>query len=195
MKAFYRNIVSLCLLLAVTFVIVGTATAESNLSGSGDLNPLLDGKLPAVDFSVTRILAEYPHYFFFKDHSEYTDYVTCDFGDTNRGRYDGLVNFNNTRYIGGISHYYANDGIYKITFTGHNQYGINSKTIYLNLKNDDTYEVTEGPVEIRGPVYDGSDIGQILSQNGITMDATEFAAFSYEDNSVTTETIQLPPLE
>ena len=58
-------------------------------------------------------------------------------------------------------------------------------------------------VDIREPVYGGSYIPQSLYmpsssymiRGPITIDAPEFAAFSYEDNSVTTETIQIPGLK
>ena len=55
-------------------------------------------------------------------------------------------------------------------------------------------------VEIRGPVFDGSDIDNIIDAQGngedVKVDATQFAAFDYDiDDKVTTETIQLPPLE
>jgi len=49
-------------------------------------------------------------------------------------------------------------------------------------------------LEIRGPVYNGSDITDILTKNGgkITMDATQFAAFFYDiDNNVTTESLSI----
>ena len=175
MKPFYRTATALCLFLAVMFMIVGTATAESNLSGSGGLNP--DGKLPAVDFSFTP--EGYPHAFFFEDRSEYTDYVTCDFGDTNIGRYDYPVTLNNTFNIVGIRHGYANDGIYKITFTGHNQFGINSKTIYLYLKNDGTYEESLESRYIDYIINNHQFIGDgnIFCANVIEVDATNFATF------------------
>ncbi|WP_292390509.1 S-layer protein domain-containing protein [Methanosarcina sp. UBA5] len=49
-------------------------------------------------------------------------------------------------------------------------------------------------LEIRGPVYNGSSITDILTKNGgnITMDATKFAAFFYDiDNNVTTESLSI----
>ncbi len=51
-----------------------------------------------------------------------------------------------------------------------------------------------GTLEVRGPVYNGSDISDILTKNGgeITMDATKFAAFFYDiDNNVTTESLSI----
>jgi len=49
-------------------------------------------------------------------------------------------------------------------------------------------------VEIRGPVYNGSTLQNIVSAEGgkITMDATNFAAFYYDiDDNVTTETLSI----
>ncbi len=46
-------------------------------------------------------------------------------------------------------------------------------------------------VEIRGPVFNGSNIDDIVG-DGITIDATQFAAFYYDiDDNVTTETLSL----
>jgi hypothetical protein len=57
-------------------------------------------------------------------------------------------------------------------------------------------------IEIRGPVYDGSDLTDILtntaygSGSSITMDSTQLAVFYYDiDNDVTTETLQITPLQ
>ncbi|AAM04268.1 S-layer protein SlmA [Methanosarcina acetivorans] len=51
-------------------------------------------------------------------------------------------------------------------------------------------------IEIRGPVYNGSDIDDIIDTYGdgtiLTMDATDFAAFYYDiDDNVTTETLSI----
>jgi S-layer protein (TIGR01567 family) len=49
-------------------------------------------------------------------------------------------------------------------------------------------------LQIRGPVYNGSTLTDILSKNGGTlkMDASQFAAFFYDiDNNVTTETLSI----
>ncbi|KKG13944.1 S-layer protein domain-containing protein [Methanosarcina sp. 2.H.T.1A.15] len=51
-------------------------------------------------------------------------------------------------------------------------------------------------IEIRGPVYNGSDINDIISTYGVggtlTIDATKFAAFYYDiDDNVTTETLSI----
>ncbi|WP_229389828.1 S-layer protein domain-containing protein, partial [Methanosarcina sp. DH2] len=51
-------------------------------------------------------------------------------------------------------------------------------------------------IEIRGPVYNGSDIDDIITTYGvdgtITIDATKFAAFYYDiDDDVTTETLSI----
>ncbi|AKB35356.1 hypothetical protein MSSAC_0766 [Methanosarcina siciliae C2J] len=51
-------------------------------------------------------------------------------------------------------------------------------------------------IEIRGPVYNGSDIEDIIATYGddglLTMDATDFAAFYYDiDDNVTTETLSI----
>ena len=51
-------------------------------------------------------------------------------------------------------------------------------------------------VEIRGPVYSGSDIADIIAKQGtdgtITMNADQFAAFFYDiNNNVTTETLSI----
>jgi len=53
-------------------------------------------------------------------------------------------------------------------------------------------------VEIRGPVYNGSDLPTILANTAygdgtkITMDANKFAAFFYDiNNNVTTETLSI----
>jgi S-layer protein (TIGR01567 family) len=51
-------------------------------------------------------------------------------------------------------------------------------------------------VEIRGPVYNGSDIADIIARNGtagaITMNADKFAAFFYDvNNNITTETLSI----
>ena len=50
-------------------------------------------------------------------------------------------------------------------------------------------------IEIRGPVYNGSDINDIIAKQlavVITMDATQFAAFFYDINdNVTTETLSI----
>ncbi|HET8687817.1 MAG TPA: S-layer protein domain-containing protein, partial [Methanosarcina sp.] len=49
-------------------------------------------------------------------------------------------------------------------------------------------------LEVRGPVYNGSDITDILNKNGgtVTMDAGKFAAFFYDlNNNVTTETLSI----
>jgi S-layer protein (TIGR01567 family) len=49
-------------------------------------------------------------------------------------------------------------------------------------------------IEIRGPVYNGSNITDILNQNGgnVTMDANKFAAFYYDlNNNVTTESLSI----
>ena len=51
-------------------------------------------------------------------------------------------------------------------------------------------------VEIRGPVYNGSDIDDIIDTYGdgttLTIDATQFAAFYYDiDDDVTTETLSI----
>ncbi|MHC1755467.1 MAG: S-layer protein domain-containing protein [Methanosarcina sp.] len=51
-------------------------------------------------------------------------------------------------------------------------------------------------IEIRGPVYNGSDIDDIIDTYGdgttLTIDATEFAAFYYDiDDNVTTETLSI----
>ncbi|MDY0246336.1 MAG: S-layer protein SlmA [Methanosarcina mazei] len=51
-------------------------------------------------------------------------------------------------------------------------------------------------IEIRGPVYNGSDINNIIDtygeNNALTIDATKFAAFYYDiDDNVTTETLSI----
>ncbi|KKH92514.1 hypothetical protein EO95_04460, partial [Methanosarcina sp. 1.H.T.1A.1] len=51
-------------------------------------------------------------------------------------------------------------------------------------------------IEIRGPVYNGSDINDIIDTYGagntLTIDATKFAAFYYDiDDNVTTETLSI----
>jgi len=49
-------------------------------------------------------------------------------------------------------------------------------------------------LEIRGPVYNGSDINDILAKNNgnVTMDAGKFAAFFYDiNNNVTTESLSI----
>ena len=47
-------------------------------------------------------------------------------------------------------------------------------------------------VEIRGPVFNGSNIQEIVGTDGITIDATQFAAFFYDINdNVTTETLSI----
>ena len=47
-------------------------------------------------------------------------------------------------------------------------------------------------LEIRGPVYNGSNIQSILADGDITIDATQFAAFYYDINdNVTTETLTI----
>ncbi len=51
-------------------------------------------------------------------------------------------------------------------------------------------------IEIRGPVYNGSDINSIIATSGsndkLTIDATKFAAFYYDiDDNVTTETLSI----
>ena len=49
-------------------------------------------------------------------------------------------------------------------------------------------------LEIRGPVYNGSDINDILTKNNgnVTMDAGKFAAFFYDiNNNVTTESLSI----
>ncbi|MGB9941026.1 S-layer protein domain-containing protein, partial [Methanosarcina sp.] len=47
-------------------------------------------------------------------------------------------------------------------------------------------------VEIRGPVFNGSNIQGIVGTNGVTIDATQFAAFYYDINdNVTTETLSI----
>ncbi len=49
-------------------------------------------------------------------------------------------------------------------------------------------------IEIRGPVYNGSNIADILNQNdgNVTMDANKFAAFYYDlNNNVTTESLSI----
>jgi S-layer protein (TIGR01567 family) len=49
----------------------------------------------------------------------------------------------------------------------------------------------EDAVEIRGPVFNGSNIDDIVG-DGITIDATQFAAFYYDiDDNVTTETLSI----
>ncbi|AKJ39039.1 S-layer protein domain-containing protein [Methanosarcina barkeri] len=49
-------------------------------------------------------------------------------------------------------------------------------------------------VEIRGPVFNGSNIDDIVG-DGITIDATQFAAFYYDiDDNVTTETLSIKPV-
>src|SRR5665647_2728490 len=57
--------------------------------------------------------------------------------------------------------------------------------------------VANDSIEIRGPVYNGSNINDILAKqpNGvIKMDATQFAAFFYDINdNVTTETLSILP--
>jgi len=48
--------------------------------------------------------------------------------------------------------------------------------------------------EIRGPVYNGSDINDIIAKQGgtITIDATNFAVFYYNiDDDVTTEILSI----
>ncbi|MDR7666480.1 S-layer protein domain-containing protein [Methanosarcina sp. Z-7115] len=52
---------------------------------------------------------------------------------------------------------------------------------------------TPDAVEIRGPVYNGSNIESILGDNGtLTIGATQFAAFYYDiDDNVTTETLSI----
>jgi S-layer protein (TIGR01567 family) len=52
---------------------------------------------------------------------------------------------------------------------------------------------TQDAVEIRGPVYNGSNIESILGDNGtLTIGATQFAAFYYDiDDNVTTETLSI----
>jgi S-layer protein (TIGR01567 family) len=47
-------------------------------------------------------------------------------------------------------------------------------------------------LQIRGPVYNGSNINDLTKNDGIKMDATKFAAFFYDiDNNVTTETLSI----
>ena len=47
-------------------------------------------------------------------------------------------------------------------------------------------------IEIRGPVFNGSNIQEIVGTDGITIDATQFAAFFYDINdNVTTETLSI----
>ena len=51
-------------------------------------------------------------------------------------------------------------------------------------------------VEVRGPVYNGSDIDDVIDTYGdgtsLTIDATQFAAFYYDiDDNVTTETLSI----
>ncbi len=49
-------------------------------------------------------------------------------------------------------------------------------------------------VDIRGPVYNGSNLQTIIAEAGgnVTMDATKFAAFFYDiDNNVTTESLSI----
>ncbi|HPS88599.1 MAG TPA: S-layer protein domain-containing protein [Methanosarcina vacuolata] len=49
-------------------------------------------------------------------------------------------------------------------------------------------------VEIRGPVFNGSNIDDIVG-DGVTIDATQFAAFYYDiDDNVTTETLSIKPV-
>jgi len=49
----------------------------------------------------------------------------------------------------------------------------------------------EDAVEIRGPVFNGSNIEDIVG-DGITIDATDFAAFYYDiDDNVTTESLSI----
>ncbi len=52
---------------------------------------------------------------------------------------------------------------------------------------------TPDAVEIRGPVFNGSNIESILGDNGtLTIGATQFAAFYYDiDDNVTTETLSI----
>jgi S-layer protein (TIGR01567 family) len=52
--------------------------------------------------------------------------------------------------------------------------------------------VANETLQIRGPVYNGSTLNDILTKNAIKMDATQFAAFFYDiDNNVTTETLSI----
>ncbi|AKB43303.1 S-layer protein domain-containing protein [Methanosarcina vacuolata] len=62
---------------------------------------------------------------------------------------------------------------------------------------DDNTTSAASTVEIRGPVYNGSSLTDILANNAygngtITMDANKFAAFYYDiDNNVTTESLTI----
>lgn len=62
---------------------------------------------------------------------------------------------------------------------------------------DYSTQVVYDVLEIRGPVYDGSDLSSIIANTAygdgsVTMDATQFAAFFYDvNNDVTSDTLQI----
>jgi S-layer protein (TIGR01567 family) len=91
-----------------------------------------------------------------------------------------------------FAYVYTSAGTYTAKLTAINENGTNTKTTLITVEGIPIND----KVEIRSPVFDGSDIDDIIDTYGdgttLTIDATKFAAFYYNiDDNVKTESFSI----
>jgi len=138
--------------------------------------------LPVADFN-TNITSGYaPLSVLFTDLSQN---ATSRSWDVNN---DGIEDSNDASFV----YEYASAGTYTAKLTAINSNGTDTETIIITVEKapiNDSFE-------IRGPVYNGSNIDNIIDTYGdgttLTIEATQFSAFYYDiDNKVATETLSI----
>jgi len=138
--------------------------------------------LPVADFSINTTQGAAP--------------LTVLFTDTSQNAISRSWDVNNDRVEdsneANFAYVYTSAGTYTAKLTAINENGTNTKTTIISVGiipiNDN--------VEIRSPVFDGSDIDDIITKYGdgttLTIDATQFAVFYYAiDDNMKTESLSI----
>jgi S-layer protein (TIGR01567 family) len=138
--------------------------------------------LPVADFSTNVTSGYAPLPVLFTDLSQNTTSRSWDVNN------DGIEDSNETSFV----YEYASAGTYTAKLTAINANGTDTETTTITVEKIPIND----SLEVRGIVYDGSNIDNIIDTYGdgttLTINATQFSAFYYDiDNNVATETLSI----